>query len=192
MRSDLQMWLAFLDHPSVYCRPFLDFLKTLRADEIDMYSDASGKMGMGAICGAAWMYQNWSSDFITKNKPSIEYLKLYAVTAAVLKWIHLFKNRRIILFCDNKSVVDMINLTTTPCKNCMVLVRAIVLIGLIENTRIFARHVEGKKNIFADSLSRNKIMYFRYLSNKHHKVIDENPVEIPMALWPIEKIWLVK
>ena len=57
MRDDLIMWLAFLQHPTVFCRPFLDFSKCLIADEIDMYSDASGKIGMGAICGEEWMYK---------------------------------------------------------------------------------------------------------------------------------------
>ena len=52
MRSDLLMWLTFLQHPSVFCRPFLDFSNWLVADEIDMFSDASGKIGMGAICGS--------------------------------------------------------------------------------------------------------------------------------------------
>ena len=58
MRDDLTMWLTFLQHPSVFCRPFLDFSTTLVADEIDMYSNASSKIGMGAICGSAWMYQD--------------------------------------------------------------------------------------------------------------------------------------
>ena len=146
MRSDLRMWLTFLQHPSVFCRPFLDFSKILVADEIDMYSDASGKIGLGAVCGQNWMSQNWDKEFIAKYRPSIEYLELFAVTAAVLAWIHRFKNKRIILFCDNKSVVDMINLTSTSCKNCMVLIRVIVLKGLIENVRIFARHVPGVLN----------------------------------------------
>ena len=53
MKQDLEMWLTFLQHPAVYCRPFLDFEKFLVADEIDMFSDASGKLGMGAFCGSA-------------------------------------------------------------------------------------------------------------------------------------------
>ena len=76
MRRDLNMWLTFLHHPSVYCRPFLDFAHTLIADEIDMYSDASGKIGMGAICGQEWMFGQWPSKFIQKYKPSIEFLEL--------------------------------------------------------------------------------------------------------------------
>ena len=189
MRDDLRMWLTFLYHPTVFCRPFLDFSKILIADEIDMYSDASGKIGMGAICGEEWMYQKWNPDFISKYKPSIEYLELLGVTAGVLAWIHKFKNQRIILFCDNRSVVDMINHTTTSCKNCMVLIRIIVLKGLVENVRIFARHVEGVKNVFADSLSRDKITYFKKLCQERHKSINQDRTPIPEAIWPLDKIW---
>ena len=137
IRDDLAMWLTFLQHPTVFCRPFLDFSSVLVADQIDMFSDTSGAIGMGAICGASWMYAFWPKEFIKRYKPSIEYLELYAVTAAVICWIHKFKNKRIILFCDNRSVVDMINLTTTSCKNCMVLIRMIVLKGLVENVKSF-------------------------------------------------------
>ena len=167
MRGDLEMWLSFLCHPTIYRRPFLDFSKVILADEIDMYSDASGKLGMGAICQSNWMYTMWKQDFIKKVRPSIEYLELFGVVAGVLTWIHRFKNRRIILFCDNESVVNMINMTTTSCKNCMILIRILVFKGLIENVRIFAKHIKGTKNILADNLSRNRIDLF-------HKKTAEN------------------
>ena len=154
-----------------------------------MYSDASDRIGVGAICGSEWMFQNWSPNFIHKYNPSIEYLELYGVTAAVLLWINQFKNRRVILFCDNESVVNMINLTSTSCKNCMVLIRVIVLKGLMENVRVFARHVKGSKNVLADSLSRNKIDLFIRKCAELHKVINKEPTPIPEAIWPVEKIW---
>ena len=189
MRADLTMWSVFLQHPSVFCRPFLDFSKFIIANEIDMYSDASGKIGMGAVCGTHWMYKCWSPDFIARFNPSIEYLELYGVVAAVLAWIHQFKNSRIILFCDNKSVVDMINITSTSCKNCMVLIRILVLKGLMENVRIFARHVKGVKNTLADSLSRNKLSNFFKLCKDKDRLIDDIPHEVPEYIWPMEKIW---
>ena len=182
MRDDLVMWLTFLQHPSVFCRPFLDFSKILVADEIDMYSDASGKIGMGAICGSEWMYHDWPKTFLNDCKPSIEYLELFTVTAAVLAWIHKFKNNRIILFCDNQSMVDMINITSTSCKNCMVLIRIIVLKGLVENVRIFARHVPGEMNGLADSLSRHKLSVFNSLCRKQDRTIASNPTSIPEAI----------
>ena len=75
---------------------------------IDFYTDASGKIGLGGICGNAWMSQTWSPEFLNSCKPSIEFLELFAVTAAVIAWIDKFRNRRVILFCDNQSVVDRV------------------------------------------------------------------------------------
>ena len=121
--------------------------------------------------------------------PSIEYLELFGVTAAVIAWIHRFRNQRVILFCDNKSVVDMINVTSTSCKNCTVLIRIIVLKGLMENVRVFARHVEGAKNVLADSLSRNKLALFWEKCEEKGKLMDKEPTPVPEAIWPPEKIW---
>ena len=40
MRQDLNMWLEFLHHPTVYSRPFIDFYKHISVTEVNMYSDS--------------------------------------------------------------------------------------------------------------------------------------------------------
>ena len=135
------------------------------------------------------MSQEWPQEFIKQKKPSIESLELFGVTAAVLAWIHKFRNKRIILFCDNQSVVDMINVTSTSCRHCMVLIRMIVLKGLIENIRIFARHVKGVNNGLADSLSRGKFNQFKKLCREEQRTTNLVTTPVPEAIWPITKIW---
>ena len=122
----------------VFSRPFIDFT-TRQATEIELFSDASRNfsLGFGGYCGKSWMYAKWS-EAVTELEPSIEYLELFAVTAVVLAWLGRFKNMRICLFCDNMSVVQMINNMSSSCKNCMILIRIITLEGLKQNTRIFA------------------------------------------------------
>ena len=124
MRLDLEVWRTFLYSPSVYLRPFLDCSKTLLATDIGMYSDATKntELGFGAICRRHWMMHQWNTEFVKQVDPSIEYLELYAVLAAVLAWIHKFRNQRIVLHCDNMSVVEMINSNSSRCKICMVLI----------------------------------------------------------------------
>ena len=109
-RLDLIVWKQFLLSPDAYCRPFMD-ASIIQAEELDMYSDASGNygLGFGAYCGTEWTYGQWNKEFCVKVEPSIEYLELFAVLVGVLNWIHLFSNKRIMLFCDNQSVVYMIN-----------------------------------------------------------------------------------
>ena len=190
MRADLEMWLLFFKHPSIVARPFIEFSRPLYAGEINMFTDSAGNknLGTGGYCDKSWFTQNWESSFITDNNPSIEYLELFGVAIAVVNWIHRFSNKRIILFCDNQSVVHMINNTTSSCKNCMYLIRIIVLHGLINNVRIYAKHVRGASNEIADSLSRGKLTRFFELTANLN--FDKNPTSVPSILWPMSKIWM--
>ena len=188
------MWLKFLYHPSVYSRPFTDFKEGIQAHQVDMYSDVSGNpvLGMGATCGPSWCYTQWDKNFMLKHKPSIEYLELYAVLVGILHWVHRFSGQCIILFCDNQSVMEMLNSTTSSCKNCMVLLRAVVLEGLKHNVHIHAQYVSSKDNFYTDALSCLQFDHFSSLANDHHKEFDMFPHAVPAELWPMEKIWMTK
>ena len=162
MRQDLGMWLRFLENPIIYARPFMDYDNIWTPEELDWYTDASKnrKLGFGGIFGEQWFAMRWDKDFIVEKDPSIQYLELYAVTASVLLWIHKVQNKRIKLYCDNKSAVDMINVNTSSCKNCMVLIRIIVLESMKNNVRIYAEHVKSEDNNLADALSRFQFSRF--------------------------------
>ena len=110
MRMDLMVWKKFLEFPGIFCRPFMDF-QPLSVVDIDMFSDASRNFskGFGAYCGKEWTFGVWDHAFMTEHEPRIEYLELFGVTVAVLNWIRNFPNKKIFLFCDNESVVHMIN-----------------------------------------------------------------------------------
>ena len=156
------MWKTFLNNPSCYARPFLDFGKTRNAKEILMFSDASKNklLGFGGICQKSWVFSPWDPKFIEEKDPSIEYLKLYAVVVTILNWLDCFRNERIILFCDNQAVVSMIN-KNTSCKNCLALIRILVLHSMESNTRVSANYIPSKVNKDADLLSRLRIQEFR-------------------------------
>ena len=180
MRQDLYMWKTFLTHPMAFCRPFIDFEKTWKASEINFYTDASGKWGYGGICQNSFMIGRWQHDFIERN-PSIAYKELYAVAAAILAWIHRYRNQRVILFVDNKSVRDMINSNSSSCRNCMVLIRLIVLKSLVENVRVFAKYIKSSDNTCADLLSRGNLRKFRLLTKRKY---ESQPTSTPSELLP--------
>ena len=188
-RLDLAVWHQFLTHSSIFVRPFMDIGVT-SAQELDLYSDASGNFlkGFGAYCNSSWISGQWPESFMKRTKPSIQYLELYGVAIGVLTWIRNFPNKRIVLFTDNKSVRDMINSSTSGCKNCMVLMRLIIMESLIRNVRIFAKYVSTKDNGKADALSRLDMERFRRI-DKENKM-DKYPTAIPEELWPMEKLWL--
>ena len=155
-----------------------------------MYSDTSRnfKLGFGAYCGPEWTFGQWDENFCAMAQPSIKYLELFAVTVAVINWLRLFENRRIILFCDNQAVVNMINNLSSTFKNCMVLVRMIVLESLARNARVFARYVNTKENGKADALSR--LQFHRFWKLAKDDNMNPLPTKIPDCMWPMETIWM--
>ena len=137
---DLDVWNEFLDYQEVFCRPLMDFSKTWTASEVDFYMDSAGStdLGFGGICDDSWMMQKWPRNWFQKCEPSIEYLELFTLTVGVINWISKFANKRVVIFCDNMSVVCMVNGVTASCKNCMVLIRILTLQGMKHNVRIYA------------------------------------------------------
>ena len=157
--------------------------------DINMHSDASKSLKygeLGAICKNDWMYAPWNYSFVQTKNPSIEYLELFALAAGVITWIHRFSNKRIYLFCDNITVVHMVNNSSSKCKNCMVLIRIITLISLHHNVRVYAKFVPTKQNFLADSLSRLKINKLKQM----HPQAAELPTPVPDIIWSMEKIWV--
>ena len=187
-QHDMQVWLQFLEHPSVFARPFLDFSQDLAASDIEFYTDASRNftLGAGGICQNSWFSLKWDWNFMCKNQPSIAYLELYAVTVGILLWIQRFSNRRVFLFCDNEAVVNMLNNTSSSCKHCMVLIRLIVLKSMIHNVRVYAKHVGTKENYLADWLSRDKVKLFKRITKNK---FESEPEKIPSELWPMNSVW---
>ena len=138
MKRDLEMWDTFLQDQSAYCRTFMDFSATVKADDIAFAMDASKnlKLGFGGRCGKNWMFAAWNG-LIKKCNPSIEYLELFALVAGVVAWIYQFQNRKVILYTDNQTIFHMINKTSGSCKSCMVLIRILVIHCLKYNVRVY-------------------------------------------------------
>ena len=187
-RLDLLTWKCFLGRQESFCRGFME-QGILDATVLDMYSNASHNfsLGFGAFCGTEWTHGQWDKNFCEEVQPSIEYLELFAVAVGVLNCLKLFRNKRIVLFCDNEAVVSMINNSTSKCRNCMILIRMIVLESLVCNTRVFARYVKSKDNGKADALSRLQMDKFWRLAKGE---MNRSETKIPDFLWLMQIIWL--
>ena len=161
-RSDCDTWLFFLKHYTLnaLCRPFVDLNVFETSVTLNFYTDASMKYGCGCYFNGLWIKMAWPQRFIYNCKPSIEFLELYALCVGVMSWTHLLENCRVVVFCDNISVRDMVNSTSSTCRKCMTLIRMLVLDGLVHNRRVFVKHVLGRSNILADSLSRDVMSTF--------------------------------
>ena len=120
-------------------------------------------------------------------KPSIAYLELYAVIIAIELWAYRLANVRIIIFCDNQSVVEMINKAASPCKKCMVLICIITFTTIRFNICFFARYIRTADNNRADTLSRLQLDRFWHYSDKK---TEPDPTDLSKKLWPVNKIRL--
>ena len=190
IRMDLELWMNFINGQHVYARPFFQFNNKTTSDEISFYTDASSTLGCGGICDTAWFMMEWDEQFTVV--PSINYLELYALTVGIINFLDRFKNRKITIFCDNQSVVHMINSTTSSCKNSMVLIRIIVLKCLYLNIKLTAKYVPSKENVFADKLSRLDYKGFRKEARRRGMKFDNRPTPIPEELLPVHTLMFMQ
>ena len=191
-KNDSKIWLECLTNEhleQVVNRQMVDFTTIRMAKQIKFFSDASAgfELGYGCILNKRWIFGHWQKDFIKSQKPSIEYLELFALCAGILTWQNEeeLNNTRIEVHCDNQAVVSMVNNIASTCPNCMHLLRILVLNGLIHNRRVFARYIHTKKNILVDALSRIDLIRFR----KFGPQMNEYPDRVHEDIWPITKIW---
>ena len=192
--QDCKVWLKFLIEAenTRLCRPFLDLGGDhLGAQILNFISDASKnpELGMGAVFNARWLMQPWPTSFIKKENPSIEYLELYALTAAMLKWRKDFQLRDacVVVFCDNESVLYMVNKLGSNCPQCMKLIRILALESIIWNRKLIVKHIRSEYNILLDSLLRLNLKKFWKLAPENMNPDMDNMTDLP--IWPVCKIW---
>ena len=189
-RLDCQMWELFLKDVSAVTRPFVDLSITLVADTLNFFSDASANktLGYGAVFGNNWMFGQWEHGFIEKCEPSIKFLELFALCAALLTWNRdpKLNKARIVIFCDNISVVHMVNKLSSSCGQCMKLIRILTLDNLKHDRRVFVKHVKGKNNSLSDSLSRLDFDRFWRLALT---TMNKFATKTSEVIWPVSKIW---
>ena len=188
-KEDCAVWEMFLSQlPEALFRPFIDLNGLTSANDISFTSDASAAqdLSFGCIFGKEWSFGQWPLHFIKDNDPSIEFLELYALVVGVFIWIWKLESQRVVVFCNNISVVYMVNNSTSSCSKCMILIRMLVMKSLIHNTRIFAKHILGQKNTLSDNLSHLRLDLFRKNAPISMKT---RPEAIPDELWPVTKIW---
>ena len=153
-KDDILWWLSCADawnSKSVFLNDFWS-----SSGDLQMYTDASGT-GIGGVLGTYWYLDYLSPAEQTK---SIAWRELLAVVVACRTWGSLLTGLRIQLFCDNESVVSIVNSGSSKCGEIMALVRSLFFIAVKFNFDIRLRHVSGVLNIDADLLSRGRLDEF--------------------------------
>ena len=189
-KNDCEMWLTFLRSQQNINRHFIEWDPELEYLELGLYTDSSRNpnLGFGCYLEAAkqWTFGKWEENFIQREEPSIAYLELFALCVAIFTWEEQTKNANLLVHCDNEAVVTMVNNTTSSCKNCMYLLRMIVLNNIYFNRRLKVVYIQSKKNSIADSISRLDWKRFWSLVPKD---VSRKLQQLPKQLWPLSKIW---
>ena len=144
-------------------KSFFLFEEETAASELGLFTDASGSHGWGAYYAkeGRWLQGSWDSNM---QDLSIEYKELYAILAACSTWGHMWSRMRIAIHCDNQAVVSCLASGTSKSVPVMSLIRKLFLVCAQHNFLVVARHVPGKANTIADSLSRSNMQVFRRLA----------------------------
>ena len=151
--KDLTMWQQF-----IYTWNGAGFLLStswVDSDSLTLHTDASGALGYGGTQGNKWFQGRWETHQ-QLNAPgiSIAWQELFALVVAFHIWGDEFANKRIVFYCDNASVVNIVNSKRSRIPRVIDLVRHLTLLTLRHNFYPRARHIEGKRNDIPDSLSR--------------------------------------
>ena len=190
--KDCKMWTIFLENASMQqlCRPFIDLDDCRYVDTLNFYTDSSlsrNHGGLGGIFMNRWIVAKWELELLDES-PSIEYLELYAIFAALATWgsHELLKNTRVEIYCDNETIQNWINNMTGSCPQSMKLIHMIALDCIRFNRRLFVLHVKSTESTLADALSRMNFQKFWWYAPPD---ILPWPDKIPEIAWPATKLW---
>ena len=149
-KDDLELWYKFLHSNNL--KPIKIEGNTLDSRKINIGSDSSHK-GFGATFGSRWIKGTFPPHWLHF---SIALLELYPIYIIISMFKEELINAELISVCDNLSVVHIINGQTSKCKKIMKILRPLVL-TMLENNIVFkAIHIETKKNILPDAISRQE------------------------------------
>ncbi|PFX27327.1 hypothetical protein AWC38_SpisGene7982 [Stylophora pistillata] len=176
VKEDLLVWQSFVS--AFNGRSFFLADRWTNSHQLELYADASGALGYGAVLGTHWCYGQWPHSWHHFN---IAVLELYPIILILHLWGHDVQNQKILFFTDNEALVHVINKQSSRDKNMMFFVRRLVLVRLEKNICFEAKHIPGVHNVLADALSRLKLQTFKQLAPAYMNV---HPTEIPYHLLP--------
>lgn len=176
--KDLDMWQLFLTGWNG--RSFFLDNNVTPSPDIELFTDAASTVGFGGYFDGKWFQGRWPQPMQLNRKQgiSIEWQELFPIVVACAIWHPHFVGKRLQFWCDNESVVTIINSGHSKAPRIMDLLRTLTLLSMKHNFFVRARHVPGASNDIADALSRFQVARFRAVAPK----ADRDPCTIPPSL----------
>ena len=175
-RQDIQWWADYL--PSWNGRYRILDPTTTPCHTLDIFTDASGEIGLGIFYKGRWVSERWPDSVKTY---SIQWKELYPIYLACLLWAPEFRGRRLLFHCDNLAVVNIWSAQSSKCPKMMSLLRKLFFVAARFEFTVNVKHIPGLDNSIADCLSRSQLNKFFRLVPAAQK----HPTRIPAHAWQV-------
>lgn len=149
VKKDLIWWNNFL--PLYNGISMMEYENWSKPDAI--FSSDSCLTGCGGFWNGFYFHTQFPAEILEKHF-HISVLEMLAVIIALKLWGARFKGLRIVIYCDNKSVCDIISSgksRSEPLQDCL---REICYLASIHQFEIKAQHLTSEQNRISDLLSR--------------------------------------
>ena len=120
---------------------------------LERFTDAA--IGLGGYFNGKW-FQGRRPPHLALSKDkgiSIEWQERFPIVVACAIWYPHFAGKRLQFWCDNESVVTIINSGHSKVPRIMDLLRFLTLTSMKHKFFVRARHIPGVANDIADALS---------------------------------------
>ena len=149
--------------------------QSVTSEQLDFFTDASFS-GIGGYFNGRWFSSPW---IFGRCGHHIGVLELFGVFVAVKIWGPLLRNRQIVVYTDNESIVSIWESGSSRDEAIMFFVRSLFFLSVEFNISLILKHVPGHKNIFADLLSRLQVRRFLALCQDAFP----HPSPLPLQAW---------
>ena len=175
-QADISWWQAYL--PSWNGRTLIPDLSWTRAPDFELFTDAAGTIGYGAFFQNQWINGRWSPE---QSKLSLTWKELFPIALSCRVWGSRWSQRKLLVHCDNSSVVAVMSSGTSRDPHVSHLVRDIFFSAAKYQFIIFVQHILGVANDVADALSRLQMVRFRKLRPDADTIASQHPT--PPGWW---------
>ena len=173
--SDLYWWHMFLER---WNGVSVLSAHVSKPPDASVFTDASGTWGCGATDGEYRFQCQWDESWHSINIATKE---LVPIILALGVWGKRWRNQYVLIRCDNRAIVDILQAKTSKDSIIMHMLRCLHFLCATQEIRITATHIAGADNGPADALSRNRRdLFFASLPKVHLQ-----PTHISQELWDL-------
>ena len=176
IKADLKLWLTFLESfNGVVHIPEQEWLSS---ETEKLFSAGGDEFGAACYFNGEWSFYQWPSSWVgTAVMKDMTFLEMVPVLLAVCIWGHKLANKRVVLWIDNRALVDVLNKQSCKSRRVMQLVRFFILQTMRHNVLFKARHISSKSNFICDSISRKQWARFREVAPSANKEPEPIPIQ---------------